>query len=98
MYFKTEILFFSNVAEIPEVPFKQIIGCDGAKEDLQEIVEFLKTPEKFEKFGGKFPKGVLISGPTGTFLFSSLCSSCTKSFSNFSCRLLNPNIFFQLGL
>ena len=55
-----------------------MIGSDGAKEDLQEIVEFLKTPEKFEKFGGKFPKGVLISGPPGTFLFSSLCSS--KSF------------------
>ena len=56
------------MAEIPEAPFKHVIGSDGAKEDLQEIVEFLKTPEKFEKFGGKFPKGVLISGPPGTFL------------------------------
>ena len=54
-----------NIAEIPEAPFKHVIGSDGAKEDLQEIVEFLKTPEKFEKFGGKFPKGVLISGPPG---------------------------------
>ena len=55
-----------------------MIGSDGAKEDLQEIVEFLKTPEKFEKFGGKFPKGVLISGPPGTFLFSSLLTYCAE--------------------
>ena len=46
-----------------------MIGSDEAKEGLQVIVEFLKTPEKFEKFGGKFPKGVLISGPPGTFFF-----------------------------
>ena len=46
-----------------------MIGSAEAKEGLQVIVEFLKTPEKFEKFGGKFPKGVLISGPPGTFFF-----------------------------
>ena len=55
-----------------------MIGSDEAKEGLQVIVEFLKTPEKFEKFGGKFPKGVLISGPPGTFLFSSLLTYCAE--------------------
>ena len=63
-----------------------MIGSDEAKEGLQVIVEFLKTPEKFEKFGGKFPKGVLISGPPGTFFVSSLLSSCTKSFSVYELR------------
>ena len=67
---KNQIIPFSkNFADIPEAPFKHVIGSHGAKEDLQEIVEFLKTPKKFEKFGGSFPRGVLISGPPGTFLF-----------------------------
>ncbi len=46
--------------------FKDVAGVEEAKEDLQEIIEFLKTPRKFQKLGGKIPKGVLLMGPPGT--------------------------------
>ena len=45
-----------------EVVFEDVKGCDEAKKELQEIVEFLMNPEKFSKLGGKLPKGVLLSG------------------------------------
>ena len=48
------------------VRFSDVHGCDEAKEDLQELVEFLKNPEKFSSLGGKLPKGVLLIGPPGT--------------------------------
>ena len=48
------------------VTFKDVAGLEGVKADLQEIVEFLKTPEKFQKLGGRVPKGVLLNGPPGT--------------------------------
>ena len=46
--------------------FADVAGCDEAKEELAEIVEFLKAPEKFEQLGGKIPKGALLVGPPGT--------------------------------
>lgn len=46
--------------------FKDVAGCDEAKEELHEIIEFLKEPQKFSKLGGKIPKGVLLVGPPGT--------------------------------
>ncbi len=46
--------------------FKDVAGLEGAKEEIQEIVEFLKTPEKFTSLGGKIPKGALLVGPPGT--------------------------------
>lgn len=48
------------------VTFNDVAGLDEAKEELQEVVEFLKTPEKFTRIGGKLPKGVLLVGPPGT--------------------------------
>lgn len=48
------------------ITFKDVAGLDGVKADLQEIVDYLKTPEKFQKLGGRVPKGVLLNGPPGT--------------------------------
>ena len=50
----------------PKVTFKDVAGIDEAREEVQEIIEFLKDPRKFQKLGGKIPKGALLLGPPGT--------------------------------
>ena len=49
-----------------KVTFKDVAGVDEPKEELQEIIEFLKEPQRFQKLGGRIPKGVLLMGPPGT--------------------------------
>ena len=53
-------------AEDKQSTFADVAGLDGVKEDLKEIVEFLKDPKKFQRLGGRVPKGVLLMGPPGT--------------------------------
>ncbi|HEX9751255.1 MAG TPA: ATP-dependent zinc metalloprotease FtsH [candidate division Zixibacteria bacterium] len=50
----------------PKVTFHDVAGAEEAKEELQEVIEFLRDPGKFQKLGGKIPKGVLLLGPPGT--------------------------------
>jgi cell division protease FtsH len=50
----------------PKVTFADVAGADEAKEELREVIEFLKEPAKFQKLGGKIPKGALLLGPPGT--------------------------------
>lgn len=49
-----------------KVTFKDVAGVDEPKEELQEIIDFLKEPQKFQRLGGRIPKGVLLMGPPGT--------------------------------
>jgi ATP-dependent Zn protease len=58
-----------KVAMTSNVKFSDVRGCDEAKEELEDVVNFLKNPEQFQKFGGVLPKGVLLTGPPGTGKF-----------------------------
>lgn len=61
---KSRARLVSNQSE--KVTFDDVAGIDEAKEELEEIVEFLKDPKKFTRLGGRIPKGVLVMGPPGT--------------------------------
>lgn len=56
----------ANEEVVNKTTFKDVAGIDEVKEELQEIIEFLKKPDKFTRFGAKIPKGVLLSGAPGT--------------------------------
>ncbi|HNP32188.1 MAG TPA: ATP-dependent zinc metalloprotease FtsH [Flavobacterium sp.] len=62
---KSRAKLFDENSEV-KITFKDVAGLEGAKEEVQEIVEFLKTPEKYTILGGKIPKGALLVGPPGT--------------------------------
>ena len=62
---KSRAKLFDEKTEV-KTTFKDVAGLEGAKEEIQEIVEFLKTPEKYTILGGKIPKGALLVGPPGT--------------------------------
>ena len=62
---KSKAKLFDEKTDI-KTTFKDVAGLEGAKEEIQEIVEFLKNPEKYTSLGGKIPKGALLVGPPGT--------------------------------
>jgi cell division protease FtsH len=62
---KSKAKLFDEKTDI-KVSFKDVAGLEGAKEEVQEIVDFLKNPEKYTALGGKIPKGALLVGPPGT--------------------------------
>ncbi len=62
---KSKAKLFDEKTDV-KTTFKDVAGLEGAKEEIQEIVEFLKNPEKFTNLGGKIPKGALLVGPPGT--------------------------------
>ncbi|WP_281297181.1 ATP-dependent zinc metalloprotease FtsH [Flavobacterium limnophilum] len=62
---KSKAKLFDEKNDI-KTSFKDVAGLEGAKEEIQEIVEFLKNPEKYTNLGGKIPKGALLVGPPGT--------------------------------
>ena len=62
---KSKARLFDEKAEV-KTSFKDVAGLEGAKEEIQEIVDFLKNPEKYTNLGGKIPKGALLVGPPGT--------------------------------
>ncbi|MFY0630165.1 MAG: AAA family ATPase, partial [Flavobacteriaceae bacterium] len=62
---KSKAKLFDNDTKV-KTSFKDVAGLEGAKEEVQEIVDFLKNPEKYTALGGKIPKGALLVGPPGT--------------------------------
>jgi len=62
---KSKAKLFDEKTDV-KVTFKDVAGLEGAKEEVQEIVEFLKNPDKYTSLGGKIPKGALLVGPPGT--------------------------------
>jgi cell division protease FtsH len=76
------------------ITFKDVAGLEGVKADLQEIVDFLKSPEKFQRLGGRVPKGVLLNGPPGTG--KTLLARAVAGEANVAFYSVNGSEFIQM--
>jgi cell division protease FtsH len=72
-------------SESDDTMFENVAGCDEVKEELQEVIEFLKNPEEFEKAGAKIPAGVLLEGPPGTGKTMLARATANEADVNFIC-------------
>mgnify|MGYP002624483122 CR=1 FL=1 len=71
------------------VRFDDVAGCDEEKEEMEELIEYLKNPKKFAKMGARIPKGILLVGPPGTgAIYISPCVLSTVTSTPTSCKLL----------
>ena len=84
---KSRAKLFDEKTDI-KISFKDVAGLEGAKEEVQEIVDFLKNPEKYTSLGGKIPKGALLVGPPGTgktLLAKAVAGEAKVPFFSLSC-------------
>jgi cell division protease FtsH len=94
---KSKARMLSEDKSKKKITFKDVAGIDEAKEEVQEIVEFLKNPAKFSKLGGKIPKGVLLVGPPGTgktLLAKAIAGEAKVPFFSISGSVMFPVFYF----